>query len=110
MIDIGQAIFAKLAVNELVIHPLDRALYISADRAVEQAGLVVKEPKIQTGAGDNLNAGYCLGIQLNLSPSACLVCGMGNSGAYVSLGHSPNKTELVDYLENWLASITDTLH
>ncbi len=108
LIDLGQAIFAQLSVNELVIHPLDRALYISADHAVEQAGRVVKEPKIQTGAGDNLNAGYCLGIQLNLSPSACLVCGMGNSGAYVSLGHSPSKAELMDYLEKWWTSIKHT--
>lgn len=110
LIDIGQAIFAKLAVDELVIHPLDRAVYVSTDQAIEQAGRVVMDPKIQTGAGDNLNAGYCLGVQLNLSPSACLICGMGNSGAYVSLGHSPSKTELIDYFENWLASITDTLH
>lgn len=108
LIELGQAIFAKLSVHELVIHPLDRAVYISANQAIEQVGRVVEVPKIQTGAGDNLNAGYCLGIQLNLSPSACLVCGMGNSGAYVSLGHSPSKAELINYLENWQTSIKPT--
>ncbi len=110
LLAIGQAIFDKLSVDELLIHPLDRAVYISSDLAVEQMGRVVQNPKIQTGAGDNLNAGYCLGTQLHLSPSACLVCGMGNSGAYVSLGHSPTRSELIDYLTKWFSHIESNSH
>lgn len=100
---LGRSLFDQLKLDQLVIHPLDRALLITKAGAIEQMGKVVKEPKIQTGAGDNLNAGYCLGLTLGVSESACLVAGIANSGAYVSYGHSPNVSELQEYLKGWLA-------
>lgn len=100
---LGRSLFDQLKINQLVIHPLDRALLITESAAIEQMGKVVKEPKIQTGAGDNLNAGYCLGLTLGVSEQACLVAGIANSGAYVSLGHSPSLSDLKPYLQGWLA-------
>lgn len=99
---LGKALFSQLKLQQLVIHPLDRAILITKDGALEQIGKVVAEPKIQTGAGDNLNAGYCMGLRLGVSNRACLVAGIANSGAYVSLGHSPNISELSQYLQAWL--------
>jgi len=99
---LGVALFGQLSIDRLVIHPIDRALLITADGVIEQRGKVVAAPKIQTGAGDNLNAGYCLGLSLRVSASACLLAAIANSGAYVSLGHSPTIEELRDYLYHWL--------
>ncbi|MBX2876516.1 MAG: ADP-dependent glucokinase/phosphofructokinase [Saprospiraceae bacterium] len=101
---LGVDLFRELNLHQLVIHPLDRALLITEDGAIEQLGKVVEQPKIQTGAGDNLNAGYCLGICLGVSDRACLVAGIANSGAYVSLGHSPDTRALAQYLRTWLKS------
>lgn len=103
MKELGTALFGQLNLRQLVIHPIDRALLVTKEGAMEQLGKVVEHPKIQTGAGDNLNAGYCLGMSLGVSSRACLVAGIANSGAYVSLGHSPNITELAQYLRTWLA-------
>lgn len=100
--ELGAALFEKLSVDRLVIHPIDRALSVTVDGVIEQMGKVVAAPKIQTGAGDNLNAGYCLGWSLGVSARARLVAAIANSGAYVSLGHSPTIQELRDYLHNWL--------
>lgn len=100
--ELGARLFEQLAIDSLVIHPIDRALLVTADGVVEQMGKVIAAPKIQTGAGDNLNAGYCLGLSLGVSARACLIAAIANSGAYVSLGHSPTKKELRDYLHNWL--------
>ncbi len=100
---LGAALFNHLHLHQLVIHPLDRALLITKDSVIEQMGKVIAVPKIQTGAGDNLNAGFCLGMCLGVSNRACLVAGMANSGAYISLGHSPNISDLSEYLQAWLA-------
>lgn len=100
---LGRSLFDQLKINQLVIHPLDRALLITESATIEQTGKVVEEPKIQTGAGDNLNAGYCLGLTLGVSEQACLVAGIANSGAYVSLGYSPSLSDLKPYLQGWLA-------
>ena len=101
--ELGTALFGQLNLRQLVIHPIDRALLVTKEGAMEQLGKVVEHPKVQTGAGDILNAGYCLGMCLGVSSRACLVAGIANSGAYVSLGHSPNITELAQYLRTWLA-------
>lgn len=102
---IGKHIFKKLDITQLLIHPMDRSLLVTEAGAIQQKGKVVKKPKIQTGAGDNLNAGFCFGEALELSPEARLVLGMANSGAYITLGHSPGEAELVEYLQRWMEGL-----
>ncbi len=53
-----------------------------------------EKPKISTGAGDNFNAGYCGGLLLGMTPSACLAMGVLSSGLYVRHGQSPSLEEI----------------
>jgi sugar/nucleoside kinase (ribokinase family) len=54
-----------------------------------------------TGGGDNLNAGFCLGLLNNLSIEECMLAGMATSGAYVQNGFSPSMDDLIEYLKTY---------
>ena len=62
-------------------------------------------PVLTTGAGDNFNGGFCLGLLLGLSPQESLVLGTATSGYYVRAAHSPNWEQLMDFLSLWEANI-----
>jgi sugar/nucleoside kinase (ribokinase family) len=65
---------------------------------------------VQTGGGDNLNAGYCLGLLLGLDPSQCMILGMASSGSYVQESQSPDVTQLISYLKNWIEELNMKYH
>ncbi len=94
-------IFDQLKIHTLLVHPVDRAIACTAAGTTEIAGRVVNRPKILTGGGDNLNAGYCLGLLAGLPLAKCMVLGMASSGAYIQYGFSPGLHELRDYLREW---------
>jgi len=58
-------------------------------------------PKLTTGAGDNFNAGFCLGQVLDLSPKESLIIGTATSGFYVRNAASPTFHELIEFLSEW---------
>ncbi len=97
----AQYIFKSLSIDKLLVHPIDSVYLISSDHECRQEGRLVKSPKVLTGAGDNLNAGYCFGHSIKLTHDASLMLGMAQSGAYISLGYSPDKNEILDYLKRW---------
>ena len=51
--------------------------------SITMEGPYTSNPRLTTGAGDNFNAGFCLGQLLGLSPQQCLITGTGTSGFYV---------------------------
>jgi predicted phosphoribosyltransferase len=68
---------------------------------MEMQGNVVTKPKVLTGGGDNLNAGYSLGLLAGYEIHYCMLLGMAASGAYIQNGISPNISELIVYLDKW---------
>ncbi|NJO01528.1 MAG: hypothetical protein HC880_07420 [Bacteroidia bacterium] len=76
-------------------------MLISAETSWELPGRVVAKPRISTGGGDNLNAGFCFGQLLGFSLPESLLLGMATSGAYVASGESPDIPALVAYLWQW---------
>lgn len=96
---IASAIFKSLSIDYLLIHPVDRCLLVTQEKQIEIKGAVVKNPKILTGGGDNLNAGFCFGLLNDFTNEECLLSAMATSGAYVQNGVSPNTEELITYLE-----------
>ncbi|MBR9999276.1 MAG: hypothetical protein KFF73_09910 [Cyclobacteriaceae bacterium] len=101
MESIGQYIFSKLSIDGLLIHPVDRCILVQKNGLINLEGNVVMEPKISTGGGDNLNAGFCAGYLLGLTTEESLILGMATSGAYVQNGKSPSVKEIIDYLGTW---------
>ena len=91
----------RLRISAVVIHPREYAVAASAGETTFVAGPFTSKPLISTGAGDHFNAGFCLGIIMNLPLESCLLAGVTASGYYVRTGKSPSAVELVHFIENW---------
>lgn len=61
-------------------------------------GPLVARPKILTGAGDHFNAGFALGLALDMPVPEALAVGCGVAGAYVRDGASPDGARLTSFL------------
>jgi ketohexokinase len=106
------AIREKLGIYTVVIHPRKSAAAAvrtggactsGGGGSVETGryvGPFTSHPRLSTGAGDNFNAGFCLGQLAGLSVLESVCCGTHTSGFYVRNAHSPSLTELADFLDD----------
>jgi len=102
---VGSFIYQRMSLETLLIHPIDRTLVFQKAGNTELMGRLVKTPKVLTGGGDNLNAGYCLGVLLRLEIAQCMLLGMAASGAYIQKGLSPDINTLISYLKIWQSEL-----
>ncbi|MBX2850957.1 MAG: hypothetical protein KTR15_04330 [Phycisphaeraceae bacterium] len=93
-----------LDVHCVCVHPREgAAAAIKTDTGIGSAifkGPFVAKPKLSTGAGDNFNAGFCLGLLAGLPIDQCLCTGTGTSGFYVRNAHSPSLDELAAFCDD----------
>jgi sugar/nucleoside kinase (ribokinase family) len=95
---VAVALANSLQVDQLVVHPVDRAAVVVNHTYTEVKGPFVEKPKLTTGAGDNFNAGYVFGQLIGLSPEESLLTGVCTSGFYVRQAYSPSTSELHDFI------------
>lgn len=95
------AVYDKLGIYCLVVHPTKEAAACSKDGYFRVDGPYCKNPVLTTGAGDNFNAGFCLGLSLGLSVQDSLTLGVATSGFYVRNALSPKRSELIEFLKSW---------
>ncbi len=93
------AIREKLELNTVVIHPCKYACGADAEGEVHVTGPFTAKPKISTGAGDHFNAGFLIGRLLGLSLAHSLQLAVAASGFYVRHASSPNREQLVRFLQ-----------
>jgi len=86
----------------LVVHPVKEAVAVCDGEYFHTLGPFEPNPKLTTGAGDNFNAGFCLGQVLGLSPKESLIIGTATSGFYVRNAASPTLSQLIDFLNEWI--------
>ena len=100
----AQTLRAALKIHGCVVHPRrGAAAAVEVDGQVQTAsflGPFVAKPKLSTGAGDNFNAGFCLGLLAGLPVEQCLCTGVGTSGYYVRNARSPQLAELADFCDH----------
>ncbi|MVM30600.1 hypothetical protein GO755_11200 [Spirosoma sp. HMF4905] len=102
---IAAYIHQHTGIPTVLIHPTDCSLVATSEGICQVAGRLVPHPKVLTGGGDNLNAGFCWGLLTGYPLADCLLLGMASSGAYIQKGISPTRSDLADYLENWLLEL-----
>jgi sugar/nucleoside kinase (ribokinase family) len=94
----------KLNIYSVVVHPRKSAAAAVRTKSGVQTGKFVgpftSKPKLSTGAGDNFNAGFCLGQLAGLGVLESVCCGTHTSGFYVRNAHSPSLTQLADFLDH----------
>jgi hypothetical protein len=99
--DVTFKLYSAIGIYGIVVHPVDRSSVVIDGIYYEEEGPFIAKPKLSTGAGDNFNAGFMLGLLLGLSPNEALLVGMGTSGYYVRFAKSPNKDSLIQFLIDW---------
>ena len=93
-----RALAAGLDVDGVIIHPTDRASAWIGGTYYEVEGPYTPTPRLTTGAGDNFNAGCCLGLALGLGAQNALAMGVATSGFYVRHAASPSFEQLGQFL------------
>ena len=97
------AMIAKLAeampVKEVVVHGPDWAAASEAGNKYGRIrGIKAANPRVLTGAGDNFNAGYCLGKLYSLDITACLYLGNISASFYVKNGFPAGISDILKWL------------
>ncbi len=105
--EITEAIASKLGLYGLVVHPVDGASAVIDGEYYYSPGPYTSSPVLTTGAGDNFNGGFCLGLLLGFTPQEALVLGNATSGYYVRKAHSPSFAQLVDFLTLWETNVEE---
>src|ERR1700743_272179 len=96
---LAAAIREKLELHTVVIHPVSYAAGAGAQGEVFVNGPYTATPKISTGAGDHFNAGFVVGRLLGLGVAHSLQLAVAASGFYVRDAVSPNREQLVRFLQ-----------
>jgi sugar/nucleoside kinase (ribokinase family) len=91
----------ELDLDAVVIHPTKNAACATEKGSAALDGPYCRNPKLTTGAGDNFNAGFCIGLLAGLGPHEMLAAGVANSGFYVRRGKSAAGKDLPAFLEAW---------
>lgn len=99
--DLNIALQEHLDIDYVVIHPVDRSCVVANGVFYMEEGPYISKPKLSTGAGDNFNAGFMLGLLLGLTPDQALLTGMSTSGFYVRNARSPKFDELYTFMKEW---------
>ena len=95
------AIYEKMDIYCLMVHPVSSACCVIDGEYYYTEGPYCRKPKLTTGAGDNFNAGFCIGQVIGLDPISSLALGACSSGFYVRNGHSPSFEQVLTFAEKW---------
>ena len=96
-----QAVFKELGIYCLMVHPVHTACCVVGGQYYDVSGPYCAKPVLTTGAGDNLNSGFCLGMALGLEPLQSLLLGVATSGFYVRNAHSPTFDQVINFIKDW---------
>jgi hypothetical protein len=89
-----------ISVKELVVHGTDWAAAIERGKEIKHIkGTMISNPRCLTGAGDNFNAGYCLGKLYSLDITACLYLGNISAYHYVKDGVPAGIPDIITHIE-----------
>jgi len=95
------AIHEALGIHAVVVHPRTGAAAVrrgpGGTESAAFCGPYVQDPRLSTGAGDNFNAGFCLGLMAGLTLEEALCVGTATSGAYVREAKSPSIDRLIEF-------------
>lgn len=95
------AIREKLGISQIVTHCVRLAAVADAAGTSTATGPYCEKTVKTVGAGDRFNAGYCSGLLLCSDGEQRLLFGNASSGYFVRNGHSANREQLVNFIQEW---------
>jgi sugar/nucleoside kinase (ribokinase family) len=99
--DFIKALYRLCNTDVLVIHRVDDAIAYNGVTFEQCDTFFCKKPKILTGGGDNFNAGFCFSLVEDFSLFESLIVANAVAGSYVKTGISPDKKNLIKFLEHF---------
>lgn len=97
--EIARALAARYGMDEIVVHTLRRSHVLLDGVWHERPTIFCEKPLLSTGAGDNFNAGYCLGILLETDAAGCLALANLFASRYITTGGNADCGALAAYAE-----------
>lgn len=97
-------IFDTLNIQTVLIHTPKQSLAWTRDGLHTRTSFYIKSPTISSGAGDNFNAGFCIGKLLNLETGTSLTLGHATSSLYMQSANSPTVAEVLEFLSRNLST------
>lgn len=96
--EIGENIYKRVSISQVVIHCSKQAMVWDEHGIHQCNSIYLTNPKLSTGAGDNFNAGYCVGILMDLETEDSLWLGHLVSHHYMKHGKSATTLDLMHLL------------
>lgn len=96
---LSKELFEIMMVDELVIHTLFYAIGCNLMGQVKIDNVMVEDPKITTGGGDNFNGGLCVAVMMNLPLEQQLLFANSVASFYVTNAVSGTLPEIVEYMK-----------
>ncbi|MBD1391504.1 carbohydrate kinase family protein [Mucilaginibacter glaciei] len=93
----GNKLFTALNIDTLIIHSAKISAAWDNKVTYKTEPAFIANPKFSTGAGDNFNAGYCIGTLLGLDAELSLILANSTSNRYITSGTSPDIETLDAY-------------
>ena len=103
-----EEIFEKLNIDTVVVHTSKQSLARNTDGLHTRKSFYIQSPAISSGAGDNFNAGFCIGKLMGLETGTSLLLGHATSSLYMQSTNSPTVAEVLEFLSRNLSD-TDSL-
>lgn len=91
---IGHRIYQLMNIETLIIHSAARSLAWRDSQIFHSDAFKIKDPQISTGAGDNFNAGFCVGQLLELETGESLTLANLLAASYMQNGTSADWKQL----------------
>jgi hypothetical protein len=102
-------IFNTMWIDRLLIYTVNHAMLFSRLQQFElRRSTLYNNCKLSKDVKDNFNAGYSLGLLLQLDISHCIALGLSVSGAYLENGTSPDRKALLSYIKKWIGELEQT--
>lgn len=98
-----------LGIAQVVFHTSRYTIAATEEGSVSVQVPYCPNPKINTGAGDNFNAGYCNALLYGMNAEEALISGIASSGFYIRKGWSPTMEELSHFLRLWSQNAHDRI-
>lgn len=98
---------SALGLSQVVVHTPRSAMAATEEGVFYVESAFTSTPRLNTGAGDNFNAGYCNALLYNMTANEALLTGVATAGYYVREGRSPTMEELADFLCRWEKGLID---
>ncbi|MEA5139377.1 hypothetical protein [Arcicella rigui] len=99
--DIAKWIYDNTHIHQIVVSGKHSAVVALKNREVLLKGSSSIQERVSTGGFEHLNAGFCLGLLLDLTVEQTTALALANYELYLINGASPEFEDLIQHLIEW---------